>query len=156
MSWTTDCLWAPHWTQKYPIRAQKGKKITKPVNSRQSLPHSRGLVILCNTHTHTKPDLELAILSGLPTKKWSMEFFKIAIFGKLYIPPKIWSYRVLLANVIYLRYGVLQKYHAPRTPCPFVNFTAWNTPYVCIKYYLWSTPGKRLIFVVWSTPYDVF
>ena len=89
-------------------------------------------------------------------KKCSMEFFRNLIFGELHILNEIWPYGLLHVNVIYLRYGVLQKYQVLRTPCPFVNFTAWSTPYVCIKYYLWSTPGRRLIFVAWSTPYDIF
>ena len=89
-------------------------------------------------------------------KKCSMECLKNVIFGELHILKKIWPYGVLHANVIYLRYGVLQKYHVPRTPCPFSNFTAWSTLYVCTKYYLWITPGERLIFVVWSTPYNIF
>ena len=89
-------------------------------------------------------------------KKCSMEFFKNLIFGELHILNKIWPYGVLHTNVINLRYGVLQKYQVPRTPCPSVNFTAWSTPYACKKYDLWSTPDKRLIFVVWSTIYDIF
>ena len=89
-------------------------------------------------------------------KKCSMEFFKNLIFGELHILNKILPYGVLHTNVINLRYGVLQKYQVPRTPCPSVNFTAWSTPYACKKYDLWSTPDKRVIFVVWSTPYDIF
>ena len=89
-------------------------------------------------------------------KMCSMEFLKNVIFGELHILKKIWPYGVLHANVIYLHYGVLQKYHVLRTPCPFVNFTAWSTPYVCTKFDLRSTQDKRLIFVVWSTPYDIF